>query len=335
VRSAFFLGAGCSYGTLKDRRHFPPLARDFGSELTKRTPDWLDKYPNLSKVAEHLGVTLPKVSLEELWTCIDYHAKFYEAFNIGWDSVQVVLQLKRSLLRMYGRSCDDDAAKLRVSDSYTLGRIVGEIRPGDTLVSFNYDTLAEQLAKKRGLNLLHGVGPMPEGVVRFAKPHGSASWNLYKLGDDLRNGPPACSSINEPEVQLGDVEPLLLGAVPVKSELIREVQMCHTPPVFDVVLRQWQAVADAVRDADRVVVLGYSFPKEDAYGKFFFHEAVLQRRSKPLRIEYYELREKKEQAVASMASVFPTELCISYIEPVQAAPDSAFIPDDREEADSK
>jgi hypothetical protein len=73
----------------------------------------------------------------------------------------------------------------------------------------------------------------------------------------------------------------------MKSELIFEVQKCCAPHVFTVIMNQWQAVVEAVRDADVIIVLGYSFPKEDEYGRFFFREGMRQR-GKPLkRIEYY------------------------------------------------
>lgn len=325
MRSAFFTGAGCSYATLKDRHlAFPPLARDFGSEFTSRVAGWLDTYPELAKVAKHLGTPLQKVGLEEIWTCIDYHAKFDGAFKINWNRGQVVRELKSALLVLYGGKCDKEAANLSVEKSYALGRILQEMKPGDTLISFNYDTLVERLAQGNGFTLLHGSGPPPEGVVRFAKPHGSASWNLHSLGHDLTDGPPAIASLDPGDAMTGRVDPLLLGAVPIKSELIVEVQCYyHAHRVFEVILRQWRAVADAVRDADRIVVLGYSFPKEDAYGRFFLHEAV-RGRSRPLRVEYYEVPDRKEQAVTSIASAFPIELCLSYKGAVDAAPTSAF-----------
>lgn len=327
MRTAFFLGAGCSYGTLEHRENrFPPIGRDFGPEITKRVADWPIQYPELAKVAEHLRKPLPEAGLEQIWTCIDYHAKFSGAFEIGWDSTPVVRELKSALLVLYGPTCDDEADKLTVIDSYSLGRIVQEIKPQDTLISFNYDTLVERLARQRGINLRHGLGSPREDEVRFAKPHGSASWNQRNLGDDLTDGPPALKSFDPREALLGNIDPLLLGAVPMKSELIREVQHCyHVPRVFDVVLCQWRIVAEALREADRVVVLGYSFPQEDSYGQFFFHEAI-RKRPKSLQVEYYELPNKAEQVACAIASAFLGKANIQYEGVVAPAPDFEFTP---------
>jgi len=281
----------------------------------------------LAKVAAHLGTSLPEVGLEEVWTCIDYHAKFPGAFTISWEPAgAVVRELKSALLRLYGRTCDNEAEKLAVSGTYKLGQIINEIKPGDTLVSFNYDTLAERLVQKRKIMLLHGSGSPPEGVVRFAKPHGSASWDLHihNLGHDLTDGPPAVISLDDYDAKLGTVDPLLLGAVPIKSELILEVQSCHHVHwVFEVILCQWRAVANALRDVDRLVVLGYSFPKEDVYGRFFFREAM-RGRSKPLRVEYYEVREQRERTARSIVSALPSELGIQWKDEISPAPPSAF-----------
>jgi hypothetical protein len=138
VATTFFLGAGCSYGTLSSQPAFPPLAGHFGSELEKRIPTWRDRYPELSKVATHLGEPLSKLGLEEIWTCIDYHAKFPGAFAIEWEPRgAVVRELKACLLTLYGRTCDEAADALSLSDDYTLGKVILRMASGDTVVSFN------------------------------------------------------------------------------------------------------------------------------------------------------------------------------------------------------
>jgi hypothetical protein len=303
MSSAFLLGAGSTFGTFQGRPLCPPIARDFGRVLTDRAPNWAAEYPELVKVATHLGKTLPDVGLEELWTCIDYHVKFRESIDVHWDH-KVVPQLKASLLRLYGRACDSEAENLPEFHNFTLGEVVNQLRPGDALVSFNYDTVAERLTRRHGIALLH-ASHQPDHAVRFAKPHGSGSWNLHALGAELIDGSPLFNSIDENSVEVGSLEPLLLGAVPLKSELIREVQQCYNKPdVFKVVLQQWRSVADVIRGADRLVVVGYSFPPEDTYGRFFFREAMRQR-SKPLRIEYYELPDKSPQPQQQSCRPFP------------------------------
>ncbi len=86
------------------------------------------------------------------------------------------------------------------------------------------------------------------------------------------------------------MEPLLLGAVPIKSELIREVQ-CSRPDIFNLVMRHWLVLCYAVATCETLIIAGYSFPKEDLYGRFLFEEAIRFRESwktGPLRVELYE-----------------------------------------------
>jgi hypothetical protein len=332
VGTVYFLGAGSSYGTLQPWcRVFPPLACQFGRQLEQRVKDWEVRYTELAKVVTHLGRPISEIGLEEIWTCIDYHAKFQGAFAIAWEPRgRVVAELKASLLGLYGQACDEQAEKLPLSDDYTLGEIVRRMESGDTLVSFNYDTIVERLFKKRegDLKLRHCSGLPPSGVVRFAKPHGSASWNLRSLGHDITDGEPALKSLNQTDV-LNDpnrVDPLLLGAVPIKSELIAEVQ-CYfgTHRIHDVVLAHWRAVADAVRDAERVIVLGYSFPREDAYGRFFLREAVRERSKRLLRFDIYDLPTKEAEIKCSICEAFGgnVTLELKYVNEVRPAHPSA------------
>jgi hypothetical protein len=124
------------------------------------------------------------------------------------------------------------------------------------------------------------------------------------------------------QVEKRSVEPLVLGAVPIKSELIAEVQCFHgTPRVFEIVRDHWRGVADAIRDADRLVVLGYSFPEEDSYGRFFFAEGIRERqKTRPLRIEFYERPERESIVRSSICTAFSRNSDIRYQGEVTPAP---------------
>jgi hypothetical protein len=309
-KTAYFFGAGCSYGTLRLHKDFPPIARDFGPQLAERVGGDLEsEYPTLAQVVRHLAKPLNQIGLEELWTCIDYHAKFPATFRTTWEPLgQVIGELQSALLMMYGSRCDTLAKQLSLDGDYTLSNIIKGIKPGDTLISFNWDTLVEHLCQKRGLVLGHRNQP-DESVIRFAKPHGSASWNLKSLPADIVDGPPLLTSLDEGYPMRNQGRPLFLGAVPIKSELISEVQMAHgTLRIFDVIRCQWRAVADAVRDADRLVVLGYRFPPEDTYGTFFYEEAMRERkrqRGGELRVDYYARCQDKRDIECLIRKALP------------------------------
>lgn len=295
---AFFFGAGSSAGTLETWPERPPVSTKFGETLGERYALWEREYPGLAEVVRHLGRPIEQLSLEDVWTHIDYWAKLGAILpsQPQWNPA-AVWDLKRVLLRLYGGSCDRAASQIPLSDVFTLGDLFSrQIKPGDVLVSFNYDTIVERLAGRYGHTLIPpGAKADPRALV-LAKPHGSASWrmdwrNRRVLWTELDNKV-AASSMEESDVGR-DQEPLLLGAVPIKSELVREVQRTYFPDVWDVVTAQWQVALRAIRDADALVFVGYGFPSEDHYGCFLFKQAARSRGvGAPLAVEFYELPDR-------------------------------------------
>ncbi len=252
----------------------------------------------------HVGKALSEIGLEELWTCLDYYAKLSGADGALGETPDwlwpAVTELKeQALLWLYGRRCDDAADALPDSADYTIGDLLqNRVEDGDVVVSFNYDTIVERLAARFDRDLRHCDGS-PRGFVKFVKPHGSASWPLRPAPSAAIQGKPLLDSLAEDMRN----NPLVLGAVPIKSELLREVQACHsTPDVFKAIMHQWEGVVEAIRDADELIVIGYSFPKEDQYGRFLFQEAIRRRGRKPIRIEYYNTIESGADILETFAN---------------------------------
>ena len=61
------------------------------------------------------------------------------------------------------------------------------------------------------------------------------------------------------------------------------------PRFFQTIARQWRALVEAIRDADSVVIVGYSFPQEDQYGRFLLKEGI-RLRSSELTVEFFRVR---------------------------------------------
>ena len=139
--------------------------------------------------------------------------------------------------------------------------------------------------------------------------------NWRKVTWHEHDGSPKVDSLREDEVKRRR-EPLVLGAVPIKSELIREVQ-CGFPEIFEVVTRQWKAVVDALKKSNTVVVVGYSFPQEDLYGRFMFAEAMRYRKTN-LRVQYFELPHLASERCKVIVDVFQHRISrLEYRGPVE------------------
>jgi hypothetical protein len=256
-------GAGSTSGTLG--AHVAPTATTFGKHLATTVKSWQSDFPQLVKVANHLRKEMRCLSLEEIWTCIDYYWKFEPMLShvAPWGK-EGARDLKRALLRVYGARCDRAADNLPSTRRCTLHQLLDEVRPGDVLISLNYDTVVERVASKRGLTLRFPGRELRRDVVNIIKPHGSTSWCLDLNNNTLAcahvDGAPLLNSLTEEDVAR-QREPLLLGAVPIKSELIQEVQSHYgTPAVFAAVSDQWRAVIATLRVTDQLIVAGYSFP---------------------------------------------------------------------------
>jgi hypothetical protein len=308
---AFLFGAGSSCGTVG-----APTSACFGRTLNEIDQNWQQNYPAVLAVVKHLGLPLEGWGLEEVWSCIDFTAKLCEAIPDAQAGPEVSPQLKKALLKVYGRRLDKKADCLPMSEGYTLGYLfANEVTDGDVLVSFNYDTVVERLYERFGRPLRTAGIAGPDSGVTLVKPHGSTSWTMDLTEKTLEWhtswGCPLLDSLEPEDVDDGR-EPLVLGTVPIKSELIEQVQDCGGfDCIFDTVVRQWKAVVNAVRDADSLIVVGYSFPKEDHYGRFLIEEAFrLRKRMGKFAptVEFYELPECREtwaaQVEGLMARVF-------------------------------
>lgn len=299
------LGAGASRGSLE--APIVPVATEFGEVLATVEPGWMASYPALAGVVRHLGLDRRAWPLEPVWSCIDYYAKLQDALPLKKPWTDESREIKKALLSVYGRRCDEAAP----TAESTLAVLLRTIEPGDVVVSFNYDTIAERVAARQGCRLVSTPRGISDPGVRFAKPHGSVSWAIdfqtKRVVWASGNGSPLLDSLSVRDVDCGR-EPLVLGAVPIKSELIREVQAQYgLPSVFDTIATQWRTVVEAIRDADVVVVAGYGFPPEDQYGRFIISEGVRLRTGR-VKVEFFELRSREAAQAQVIAQTFGSSL---------------------------
>lgn len=286
------LGSGATYGTIREC----PTAEGFGRELTQRRPDWRETYPALCKAVDDLWPekhpSRDDWNLADLWMRIDYYAKLSPALGASDYGGQASCELRKAVLDVYGEFARKRTAQMsKETRPFTLREILRELEEGDALVSFNWDVVAETILESLSRRSVQAPYPFGRGAIRLIKPHGSVSWR-HRLGAGVEfqrsDGTPRSIPMSPDEVILGSVEPFILGAVPIKSELIREVQQRYGTNAYEVVVGQWRAFVEALRGADRVVVVGYRFPEEDGYGRFLVREALVGRgRGRPVTVQYY------------------------------------------------
>jgi hypothetical protein len=306
----FLFGAGATYGTLGRRG-----VKGFGRELAG-LPRWRGD-PLYSALAPYAKAALKKGEtdaenwdLDVAWTSLDYFAKLrlgLDGLGLIFDEGAASVAIHRAAAAAYGPLDHDYLSRAwHGAVQFTLREILKAVTPGDVVASFNWDVLVEHLLVQHrlcGTSIRLVQAPHRAGgdVVTIAKPHGSLSWGRHfpQQGDaaDFLPGPDPLLEPMLPADISDQKQPLLLGAVPIKSELLVEVQQRH-PWVHTRVMQQWSALCVALRDADELHVVGYGFPVEDGYGLFMLREAV-KLRSRPCRVFLYEVPGRRCDEVAA------------------------------------
>ncbi len=137
----------------------------------------------------------------------------------------------------------------------------------NTLITFNYDTVVEEALSRLGFAYDYGL---PEGAVRWVsgrpngrgepipilKLHGSVNWGV---------------NLSAPSHQKIEIFPdyTLLRASEAKHELIL------APPTWrkgwgpsHVMTAVWDEAIDALSNATRIIIIGYSLPATDSHFKY-------------------------------------------------------------------
>ncbi len=223
---------------------------------------------------------------------------------VNWYPVslnELVLSLRYAFLHHHncikpGRGCDSPADHLRfkncscfptrsfAQDHWRLREAIKNLfRPGDVIITFNWDCLLETFLWQAGLwNMRDGYGlPVnfethsPKGLdrwqrralspaspVKIIKAHGSLNWLTTWRHDEL--GLDELDNLFDLPYQRSF--PVWASEDGVESDFEERAFLAPTykkdygETIFK---RLWEQLNDAIRTADRIVIAGYSLPHSD------------------------------------------------------------------------
>jgi len=329
VSRVIVLGAGASKGTLGKQA---PVAMDFGEYLKEILPNWDQKYPYLAAAIRFLKPRTPDISekldswaLDKVWGAIDNRVKFQYILGLSLPGVpfpppamkriyEVNLdpwgfagfELRCAVTRVYGIALDptiQNAAK----GNGTLKKEIEQLQPGDCVISFNYDLLAEKILEELNKKVAianHWLENMNDHeAILLCKPHGSLNWKqrIPEGGRTVQilNRPMQEDEIDFDPVQNATIQPGIAAPVPFKSEIISpELQVRSVSNFFNLLVAQWKCAIQRISEAEKLIVLGYGFPPEDLHAQYLFAEVAAKRKSsKKLEIEVYENCEQRFEEV--------------------------------------
>jgi hypothetical protein len=312
------LGTGSTSGTFAAAGGVDGFVR----RLAAVHQSWEQDYRELRGAIADCGGALDSVGLDTVWTRLDYHSKF--KLILGSDyGPEAAIQMRQAIAEAYSFS-EELAALSASTKDFTLKRVLIDLSAGDAIVSFNWDTVAETVfITSLGRELVQAPHPSGPAGVRLIKPHGSLSWvHRHDAPVVFREGPrPMLQVMTSAEIfqRHGQfAQPLILGAVPIKSELLAEIQQSQAG-LHETVADQWREVIDVISRADAIEVVGYRFPPEDGYGRFLFAEALRRRPAgTALRVlRYFSLEGDRSKFEKAFREVFGDSVNCAYAGPVK------------------
>ena len=146
------------------------------------------------------------------------------------------------------------------------------IRPGDTIITFNWDMLHEMILwNARKWDYRGGYGfntnqPFDDwSLVKVLKLHGSCNWSLSRPQDTI-------PSLDDNDLYFrqcswdmpNDEVPVPLGSTSDFGDSLILPSYMKAPFAKSALVPVWMQAADSVKNAAKVMVLGYSLPVADA-----------------------------------------------------------------------
>jgi hypothetical protein len=281
------LGAGATRGGLQDNPIPPPVDADF-FEIT-------------GQIKGHGTPKLAGIVLNDVWVLYDRVAgvgleNYYRdietrerisSFAKTVNKPKDWQKRKRNLEELIRRvvihtTCkQDEQHHLQPLRSTPHTRILEKLRKGDTVITFNYDTLIEESFGPKSLwtprggygDEMHGIRSswckrwfedkkIPsrrKSKIRLLKLHGSVNWTTYKTG----------------QVKLKD-RPFV-----VRAKRFEKVSIL--PPGWNKKIDKlpykllWRKARLKLEQCKTLIIIGYSLPEADLLAKALFAEVVRSR----------------------------------------------------------
>jgi hypothetical protein len=219
-----------------------------------------------------------------------------------WEFRQVLLP--RGLSDLFLAKVDEAARNPSTLD-YLKRFLRRHVEPGDRIITFNYDCLVEKILCESGLwKLRDGYGVdisdtypelrrEPASATLVLKLHGSASW--FSSFDVARRyiRLAALTQLGYPPLSGSSTTPIPVFHGAVLPSYIKAFVQYPLPQV-------WLQAAKALRQAEAVASVGYSFPNADSTARSLFITNLSA--SQRLRIFYH--RATGSEWAAELAALF-------------------------------
>jgi hypothetical protein len=287
-------GAGASKGALEEGRLSPPVDLDFfeaANSLSGHGTPTISK--RVLKSVWELYNKTSGVGLEEYYRDIETRAAisiFAKSANKPKDWERRKTDLEELIRRVYIQSTVDLTVQPpKPNDSVAHKTVLEYLKPGSTIITFNYDLVIEEAFSDAALwNPIDGYGTAVHGTtfdwcrnwlkirnyqngtksqIRLLKLHGSLGWTLYKNRQ------------------------IRLKARPYTVRKKRAEQISVLPPGWNKKINVnpykifWREARLRLERCKSLMIIGYSLPDTDVLARSLFAEVVRLRASRKQYID--------------------------------------------------
>jgi hypothetical protein len=176
--------------------------------------------------------------------------------------------------------------------SNLLKKFIEQLTKDDTIISFNYDVLIDDFLTKNGLLPDYGIDLEQKQAsqnnmrIRLFKLHGSLNWSIcskckkpqwyeydYLLERSKSSKSNGSDNISDKLYELFELDSLKMCGKNEKHKRLIEEDTLIIPPSWNkhdypYFKGMWLKASEALKDADKIIFIGYSFPQTDIYFKF-------------------------------------------------------------------
>lgn len=220
---------------------------------------------------EEIYSTLKRLAEEELRGNLE--SKYYSVYQYqdptnrtpyqylfmfaGWELKKIIYKTYTQILKEEQKKLYEKLIEFCVRESDCV-----------EIISFNYDTLIEQALERYHYEVIDN--PKKDGI-KIIKPHGSVNWLQIDKPSNQSQNIISCDKpldlIHMGYKETGFFQPALVGLIDRKPEYEIDRGIYKSLGI---------AIEHSLMDADRVVVVGYSFPSGDRHIKGILKEAKVQ-----------------------------------------------------------
>lgn len=253
------------------------------------------------------------INIEDVFTFLDvgermFHkgTNYHKAFQESKTDLEVFI-VDMILQRCIGQRCE------------YLEKIFNKLKPTDTIISFNWDTLADATLDYIGNNQFRNyLMIMSEDSIKIGKfkkvglllkLHGSVNWLQCKNPD--------CSDYDRIRLPLSRKRHPLLNA---SLDAFCECGTCKhrlsffiVPPVSNKAIihrnsflhKLWLISREKLQYASRIVFIGYAFPSTDFYTEWLFRQIYFLAEGRPeITVVNPEIKKKNSEVSRRYKAIF-------------------------------